>query len=257
MEQYKLILPLIVFVIIFALESLHPLFEERKGRVRRYARHILLFAFNSLLLALIFTQLNQGVLNFSSRTSWTLTGALPVPYWAKTVIAILAFDAWMYIWHRLAHHVPLLWRFHRMHHSDTEMDASTALRFHIGELVISSVLRLGVFFVVGMDLFALLLYETLMMINIYIQHSNWYMPKRLDRVLRLVIATPWMHWVHHSKLQPETDSNFGTIFSFWDRLGKTFRLREDPRTIEYGLDEFDDDQWQSLSGMFKTPFIKQ
>ena len=254
MEKYKMIVPLAVFLILVVLESLFPLFEERR-RARHYGRNLALFLFNTLVLALLFTHINSDVLNLSARSSWSLTGMTALPYWLKTAASILLFDAWMYVWHRLAHRIPLLWKFHRMHHSDTEMDVSTAVRFHTGELLISSVLRLGVFYIIGMDLFALLLYETIMMVNIYFQHSNVFVPAQLDRLLRTVIATPRMHWVHHSKIREETDSNYGTIFSFWDRLGKTFSLRQDPRNIEYGLDEFREENWQTVPGMLKTPFV--
>jgi sterol desaturase/sphingolipid hydroxylase (fatty acid hydroxylase superfamily) len=172
-------------------------------------------------------------------------------------VALLLFDAWMYLWHRANHAVPFLWRFHRMHHSDPAVDTTTALRFHVGEIVISTLLRLGVIPLLGMRLWQVILYETLLLPVIAFHHSNVALPTVWDRRLRWVIVSPNMHRVHHSDWQPETDSNFASIFSWWDRLGRSFRLRPDVRTLQYGLRELDGNQWQGLWGLLRTPLAVQ
>ena len=108
----------------------------------------------------------------------------------------------------------------------------------------------------GMELFTLILYETIMMVVIYFHHSNFYLPERIDRNLRVFIVTPWMHWVHHSKLVVEANSNYGTILSLWDRLGRSFRLKRDPLSIEYGMGKFSEPPRQTIWGMIKTPFFR-
>jgi sterol desaturase/sphingolipid hydroxylase (fatty acid hydroxylase superfamily) len=163
-------------------------------------------------------------------------------------------DAWMYGWHRANHRIPLLWRFHRVHHSDPRLDVTTAARFHIGEIALSSTLRLAVFPLLGVALWQALLYEALLLPIIQFHHSNVALPERWDRLLRWVIVTPNMHRVHHSRFQPETDSNYSSIFSFWDRLARTFRQVHDARSLRIGLDEWDQEEWQTVSGLLRTPF---
>jgi sterol desaturase/sphingolipid hydroxylase (fatty acid hydroxylase superfamily) len=169
------------------------------------------------------------------------------------ILVILAFDLWMYLWHRANHRIPFLWRFHRMHHSDPEMDASTGLRFHPGEQLLSGMARLLVIPVLGVSITQLAVYEALLLPVILFHHSNVAIPDWMDRGLRALVVTPAMHRVHHSRWQPETDSNYGSVFPWWDRLLGSFRLREDARTIHLGLDEFDGPGWQSLGGMLRTP----
>jgi sterol desaturase/sphingolipid hydroxylase (fatty acid hydroxylase superfamily) len=143
-----------------------------------------------------------------------------------------------------------------MHHSDPKMDVSTALRFHTGELLISSAIRLPIILLIGMNYTELLIYETIMMPVIYLHHSNFFIPDKIDRLLRLILVTPWMHWVHHSNIMAETNMNYGTIFSWWDRLVRTFLLKENPSSIIYGVLEFQDENWQTIWGMLKTPFVR-
>jgi sterol desaturase/sphingolipid hydroxylase (fatty acid hydroxylase superfamily) len=159
----------------------------------------------------------------------------------------------MYLWHRANHAIPFLWRFHRMHHSDPAVDVTTALRFHVGEITLSSTLRLAVIPLLGLRLGEVILYETLLLPVIAFHHSNVALPEKWDRRLRAVIVSPNMHRVHHSDWQPETDSNFSSIFSWWDRLGRSFRLRPDIRALRYGLRDFDGQEWQNLWGLLRTP----
>ena len=144
-----------------------------------------------------------------------------------------------------------------MHHSDPAMDASTALRFHPGEIFASTILRWGVFLAVGISAYDLLLYEAIMLPVILFHHSNYYIPEKYDKILRQVIVTPWMHWVHHSRRYKELNSNYGTIFSWWDRLFASFRLRQDPAAITQGLGNISTPPWQTIGGMLKTPFVNR
>ena len=162
-------------------------------------------------------------------------------------------DGWTYGWHRLNHRVPFLWRFHRAHHSDAQMDVTTASRFHIGEILFSNCLRIPLILLLGIQLWELVLYETALLAVIQFHHANVGVPPRLDQLLRCFIVTPAMHKVHHSRWQPETDSNYSSLLSIWDRLFRSFRLRDDPRTIQFGLDEFARPENQTLAGILKTP----
>jgi len=186
-----------------------------------------------------------------------LQDGIGLPAWAHAVGAVLLFDAWSYVWHRINHEIPFFWRFHRVHHSDPNMDVTTANRFHIGEIFFSSSFRILIIGLLGVYLWELVLYETLMFAVVQFHHTNIDISEKVDRMLRAVIVSPNMHRVHHSRWQPETDSNYSSLFSFWDRLAKTFRHNPHPENIELGLDEFDRDKDQTVAGMLRTPIAKQ
>jgi len=134
------------------------------------------------------------------------------------------------------------------------MDVTTAIRFHFGEQVLSSLLRLGLIPLLGIQVWNLVVYDTVVLSVIMFHHADISL-SRWDRWLRLLIVTPDMHKVHHSDWQSETDSNFSTVLSIWDRMAMTFRMRTEPKTIVFGLKEFTDSSWQTWFGMWKTPFI--
>jgi sterol desaturase/sphingolipid hydroxylase (fatty acid hydroxylase superfamily) len=179
-----------------------------------------------------------------------------LPSWIEGALALLLLDFWMYLWHRANHVIHFLWRFHRTHHSEPDMDVSTGIRFHPGEILLSGIVRLAVIPILGIQLWHLALYESILYPVVMLHHSNVRLPRWLDYGLLAVVVTPAMHRVHHSRWRPETDSNYGSVLPYWDRLFRTFRLREDARAVELGLDEFDGPEWQSLVGFAKTPLAK-
>jgi len=144
-----------------------------------------------------------------------------------------------------------------VHHSDEEMDVSSAVRFHTGEIILSSTARLILAPLLGMQIEQVIVFEIILQPIILFQHSNVRLPETLDRLLRCVIVTPRMHWVHHSRYQPETDSNYSSLLSIWDRLFGTFGLRENPDEIELGLEGYTTHQWRGLGGMLISPFRMQ
>lgn len=250
----KLTISIAAFFVVFLLENIWPLFHRDQSRWRHDFRNIAIFIINSVILSLIFSSLTFLVIMRVQENALGLFHIWTVSDPWRFALTFLLFDFWMYVWHVLNHRIPFLWRFHRMHHSDPALDATSALRFHTGELIFSSIVRLGVIVLLGMRIMDLIIYETVMMPVIYLHHSNFFMPAWLDKILRQVIITPRVHWVHHSVVWEETNSNYGTIFSWWDRLWRTFRLRDDPRTIEFGLTQMKAEEWQTLTGMLKTPF---
>ena len=141
-----------------------------------------------------------------------------------------------------------------MHHSDRRMDVTTATRFHLGEHIGASLLRLGLIPLIGFEVWNLVVYDMLVVAVTQFHHSDVSIG-RWDRWLRPFIVTPDMHKVHHSDWRCETDSNYSTVLSVWDRLAATFRMRSDPKTLVFGLEEFTDPRWQSWWGMMKTPFV--
>ncbi len=242
-----------VLAVLWAVESVAPMFIGRSRRVTHGLANLALAAINAALafgcaFGILF------VTEYSRVHELGLLHRVDLPIWAKWVIALVVFDGWQYWWHRLNHRLPLLWRFHAVHHSDAEMDATSAVRFHTVEIAFSFAARMLVLPVLGMTIPQVLLYEAITLPIIMFHHSNIRMPGKLDRALRLFIVTPWMHWVHHSRWQPETDSNYSSGLSVWDRVFGSFRLREKPETIDLGLDEWNEKEWRGLWGMWRKPF---
>jgi sterol desaturase/sphingolipid hydroxylase (fatty acid hydroxylase superfamily) len=245
----------ITLVVIFGLEGMFPHYRNRASRARHAMPHVLTAIVNGLLTRFALAGLTAYAIVWAS--DLTLLSRHPglLPAAAGTVLVFVLFDIWMYIWHMANHRVAFLWRFHRAHHSDTEMDTTTALRFHPGELVLSTLARLPVVILLGMSFSELVLFETLLNLSTLFHHSNLAVPEKWDRLLRTVVVTPNMHRVHHSVERSETDSNFTSILSFWDRLFRTFRTREDTRTITIGLPRFREERYQRLLGFLVTPFL--
>ncbi|MEM8697387.1 MAG: sterol desaturase family protein [Pseudomonadota bacterium] len=134
------------------------------------------------------------------------------------LVQLLVLDIWTYGMHRAYHELPFLWRFHAPHHLDEHLDASSAFRFHLGEILISAAMRLIPALAFGIDAATLLLFEAILTANAVFHHSNIRLPDRLERLLSFVIVTPSIHWMHHHKKQADTDSNYTAILSLWDRL---------------------------------------
>jgi sterol desaturase/sphingolipid hydroxylase (fatty acid hydroxylase superfamily) len=140
-----------------------------------------------------------------------------VPDWAWLPLDILLLEFWIYWWHRANHEWPFLWRFHEVHHRDRHLDATTALRFHFGEVALSAGARALVIMAFAIPLTSVVLFEIVVIVATVFHHANWRIPPALERALARVIITPSRHWVHHHRVRADTDSTYGTIFSFWDR----------------------------------------
>jgi sterol desaturase/sphingolipid hydroxylase (fatty acid hydroxylase superfamily) len=241
-------------IMLLALESWLPAAGDRRSRMTHAARNMTLGAVNVLAVGLLAAPLIAYVARWAEESRFGLLNLLSLPPAIAAVTAFLLFDGWLYLLHRANHKFGFLWRFHRVHHSDPNMDATTAIRFHTGETLISAALRLAVIPLLGVTLLQLLIYESLMMPVILFHHSNVNFPEKADRWLRALIVSPAIHRVHHSRARVETDSNYSIIFSFWDRLWGTLRLRKDGRPVDFGLDEYDGEKWQRVSGLLTTPF---
>jgi len=253
----KPILATIALIALMALESIVPMFVGRERRVSHDLSNLALGLINAGVIALVFGGAVLVATEWARENSFGLLHWIETPTWLNWVAALVLFDAWMYVWHVLNHKVPVLWRFHSVHHADREVDASSALRFHTGEIVLSTLARLAVLPLIGMTVTLLLLYEAILLPVILFHHSNIGIPERLDARLRWIIPTPWMHWVHHSRWRPETDSNYGSVLSVWDRVFGTFRLRDAPWELNLGLDDDREErEWRTLVGMLKRPFSR-
>lgn len=254
-EQYPTLIAAFCLALLLALESWAPAASARHHRFLHAVRNLTLGLLNAAGSALLAAPLIAGIGLWAESKSFGLLRLVQLPPATATVAAIVLFDGWMYLWHRANHKIGFLWRFHRVHHSDPEMDATTATRFHTGEILISSALRLAVIPLLGITVGQLLVYEMLLLPIILFHHSNVQFPEKMDRWLRLLIVTPALHRVHHSRLRDETDSNYSSVFSFWDRIAKTFRLRWDGQPVNFGLNEFGATRWERLPSLLIMPFV--
>lgn len=198
--------------IMLAAERLFPAVSIRKAAARLW-RNFGLAAINLVLSPLIIVPVSALTAHWS--LGWR-------PQWMSGTVGLaldlFLLDGWIYFWHRINHVVPVLWRFHEVHHLDETLDASSALRFHFGEVLLSACLRALVIFVFAIQLSSVIVFETLVLLLTIFHHSNLHLPESLERVLSAVIVTPGLHWVHHHALGRDTDSNYATILSFWDLL---------------------------------------
>jgi len=178
-----------------------------------------------------------------------------LPVWIKLIVGVALLDMVTYWFHRTAHKVPLLWRFHRVHHSDTSMDASTNFRSHPIELLLwfgtSNIVASAIF---GLDLLTLGLYFLVATPFFFLEHSNFRFPKWLDKTFGLIFTTPNLHKVHHEQDQYYTDSNFSDIFILWDRIFGTYKDKP-VEEIKFGLKEFENDKKQTFWYLMISPFI--
>jgi len=248
-----LLVSTIIIVSMFVLEGVYPLFRGRTKHLQHTGINVGFGIGNGLISKAFFGILTIQVVQWSSMSSTGIIRLVSMNHFTKGLFGFLLFDLWMYWWHRLNHEIHFLWRFHRMHHTDLEMDASTALRFHPGEKIFSDIIRLAVIPVLGLELLAFAIYRVVMSPIILFHHSNIALPEKFDRILRAVIVTPNMHRVHHSIIREETDSNYGSVFSFWDRILGTYKRRDDTDAIIYGLNTMRGTWWQSVAGMLLTP----
>lgn len=249
----KLIFVISTIALIFTLEGLFPFYRSRTHRAWHALPHVITALINGLLTKFCLAGLTIMAVTWAESQSLGIANVLPLPALPKFIIVFALFDIWMYWWHSANHHVGFLWRFHRAHHSDTEMDTTTALRFHPGELILSTFFRLPVVMLIGMSFSQLLLFEVLLNVSTLFHHSNLAIPERWDRVLRAIIVTPNMHRVHHSAKRFETNSNFTSLLSVWDRLFRSMRISSDTHAITIGLELFREKEYQRLWGFLLTP----
>jgi rSAM/selenodomain-associated transferase 1 len=243
----------VVLAAAWTIEAIAPMFVGRQHRASHIATNFGLAAINAVV-SYAFAFAILFVTEWAGRNGFGLLNVLSLPAWAQWIAALLLFDCWQYWWHRINHRVPLFWRFHAVHHADAELDASSGVRFHTGEIVLSFLARLAVVPLIGLTISQLLLYEAFSLPIILFHHSNIRITDRVDRWVRWLIVTPRMHYVHHSRWRPETDSNYASFLSIWDRLFRSFRLRERPEEISLGLDHWEDREWRRLPGMLAAPF---
>ena len=171
--------------------------------------------------------------------------------WSGLAFDILALDFLIYWWHRANHQWPLLWRFHEVHHLDRFLDSTSAIRFHFGEVLLSAGARAVIVLLLGFPLSTIIVFESLLLCATIFHHSNLRLPAEFERALSLVMITPGIHWVHHHAVRADTDSNYGTLFSFWDRVFRTRSPTRRTPTMTIGVAGEGE---RTLPGLLARPF---
>lgn len=239
-------------------EALWPRRDRTLGRLQRWTTNGLMTILNTIALRVAVPVLAVGAAGFAQRMDIGLLNMLDVAPWVMVLAAIILLDAAIYAQHLVFHHVPVLWRIHRVHHVDRDIDVTTALRFHPVEILLSMAIKIALVVALGAPPAAVIIFEVLLNGTAMFNHANLRLPVGVDRVLRWLIVTPDMHRVHHSVRVPETNSNFGFNLSLWDRLFGTYKDQpEDGHTsMTIGLSEFQDDRPARLGFSLWLPFSK-
>ncbi len=220
-----------VFTLLVLWETLAPRRALSLRRARRWPGNLGVAIIDAVLIRILFPAAAVGLALAAEAQGWGLLNNVALPGWAKVAVAVVALDLVIYGQHVLSHSVPALWRLHRMHHADLELDVTTGLRFHPVEIVGSMLIKLAAVVALGAPALAVLIFEVLLNAASMFNHGNIRLGPRVDRALRLVLVTPDMHLVHHSIVRRETDSNYGFCLPWWDRLFGTYRA-----SPEAGLD---------------------
>lgn len=228
-------------------EAARPRRARTLPRWLRWSNTLALAALGTLLVRLLLPVLAVGLAVWAEAEGWGLLNILAVPGWLAIIASLLLLDLIIYAQHRVFHAVPALWRLHRVHHADTDLDVVTGLRFHPLEIFLSMGIKLAAVAALGAPPVAVLLFEVILNACALFNHANLRLPASVDRTVRWVLVTPDMHRVHHSTRREETDSNFGFSLSWWDRLLGTYRAQPvaGHEAMTLGQDRFraPRDQW--------------
>ena len=214
----------------------------------RWGRNLSLFGLNSALSALFVVPVTVAASLGAPWSRAELVGPGVSP-WAWLALDLALLDFWIYWWHRANHEWRFLWRFHEVHHRDRHLDATTALRFHFGEVALSAAARALVIAALAIPLTSVVVFEIVVMVATVFHHANWRIPRGLEARLARLIITPSRHWVHHHNVQADTDSTYGTIFSFWDRWFGTTTPTERTVLMKLGVEGKDEAPLIALIGM--------
>lgn len=246
-----------LFAVLLFLEYRWSLRRWVQGYMRRLLTNAAVAAPTFAVMRLALIPAAVAVAYWGQQHGFGLLYLLPLPAWLHAVLAFLLLDYSLYVWHVLSHKVPLLWRFHNVHHTDLDLGVSTAIRFHFGEMLLSGVFRTAWVLLIGAGPLVVLVYEVVFEASVAFHHSNWRLPYRLERALSWVVVTPRMHGIHHSIVRRETDSNYSNLLNVWDRLHRTIRLNVRQDEITVGVPGYRDSRELTVLGLLMLPFRRQ
>ncbi|HEX5611548.1 MAG TPA: sterol desaturase family protein [Burkholderiales bacterium] len=239
---------------LLVLERTRPLRRAVEPGARRRLRNAAIGALTACELAAVERPVIRRVMVWTAERRWGLLRRMALPRWVETLAAVVLLDYTLYLWHILLHRVPLLWRFHLAHHVDRDLDASTALRFHVGEFLASVPWRAAQVALIGVTPRALELWQQLTALEVLFHHSNVRLPLVAERALGLLVVTPRLHGIHHSTERSERDSNFSSGLTVWDRLHGTWRDDVPQQRITIGVSPYGRSADLSVKRTLLLPF---
>lgn len=245
------------FLLVLAIEGRRPLRAARERKLRRVGRNLAVAGIGFAVIQLLQAPLLIPVSEWTMSRGLGLLNLVGASGWLRLAVATLLLDYTLWSWHWANHRVPFLWRFHSVHHVDRDLDASTGLRFHFGELGLSVGFRALQILAIGADPLSVWVYQILLFGSVLFHHSNMRLPIRLERVLVRFVVTPRMHGIHHSDFQSETDSNWSSLLSAWDYLHGTVLLDVPQQAIEIGVPAYQDPKKVTLGRILAMPFVRR
>src|SRR4030042_5810338 len=241
----------------FLWEMIPPRRPLTTSKITRWFSNLGLVLMDSIVVRLVFPSVLVGTALLIQQREWGLFNQFELSYLLKILFSVLILDLAIYLQHVMFHSIPLLWRLHMVHHSDMDIDVTTGVRFHPIEIVLSMMIKIIVFFLIGAPAIAVLIFEVLLNGTSMFNHGNVRYSQQIDSFLRFLVVTPEMHRVHHSTIRWETNSNLGFNFPWWDRLFGTYRPQTAKGHLEMtiGLDQYKEPRKLKLPWLVVLPFI--
>jgi sterol desaturase/sphingolipid hydroxylase (fatty acid hydroxylase superfamily) len=261
--EHEVTIRLVFFFSIFAAVAIFEQLRPRKKRVLslayRWVGNIGIVFFNSFLVRIAFPVVATTMAGIAASEGWGIFNRIDLPVLLEIVMAVMILDCIIYFQHVMFHAVPLLWRLHRMHHSDVDIDVTTGARFHPIEIILSMAIKITAVILIGPSVVAVIIFEVLLNGTAMFNHGNIRLPEKIDRVLRIFLVTPDMHRVHHSVHMDEANKNFGFNLPWWDYIFGTYKSqpRDGHEDMLIGTKEFRETKYQSILGMLAQPFLRK
>lgn len=242
-----------VLILMGALEAIFPARARLQKRSSRWVTNMGLVIIDTLAIRLLFPIIAVGAALWADTQGWGLLNLIDIPFWLAILLAIIILDMMIYWQHVAFHRIPLLWRLHKVHHADRDLDATSGLRFHPIEIVISMLYKMVIVVALGAPVLAVIIFEILLNACALFNHANVRLPRWIERPLRQVMVTPALHRIHHSVIERETNTNFGFSVIWWDKIFRSYTDKPDGE-LTLGLREYQTDAPSNLLWSLIAPF---
>ena len=225
-------------------------------KLKRWFSNLALVISSTIVVRVLIPTAAVALAYLVEQNQWGISYYIDLPFWLRILITFILLDLTIYFQHALFHITPILWRLHRVHHSDLDCDVTTGLRFHPIEILISIIIKFVAILGFGIPVLTVILFEVILNLMSMFTHSNIYFNKKLDQILRWFIVTPDMHRIHHSTIENETNSNFCFSISIWDRIFGTYlsEPKDGQKGLILGLEQYNSPTWQTFKGLMLMPF---
>ena len=247
----------VLALLLFLFERFFPLRKSTQSLLARLIVNVAISVLTFIAAVALVQPAVRWALRWSAERSFGLVHLAVLPAWAEFALSCLLMDLAFYYWHLANHRVPFLWRFHNVHHIDPDLDVSTAFRFHFGEITLSSAFNVIQVSLIGISPWAFAIYQLAFQAEVVFHHSNLRLPIGFERLLSKMIVTPRMHGIHHSQVRRENNSNFGTVFTWWDRLHRTLGLNIPQDEVIVGIPAYTEPEDNRISNALLMPFRRQ